>query len=41
MTPETYYQSLIERHRAYSWAAPMPYNQWLILWWPTIEKGLK
>ena len=41
MTPLEYYNQLIDRHKAYSWAAPIPYEQWLKLWWPTIERGLK
>lgn len=40
MTPENYYSGLVERHKAYNWAAPMPYDRWLELWWPTILKGL-
>jgi hypothetical protein len=38
MTPIAYYAELCGRHRAYSWAPPIPYDRWLTLWWPTISK---
>ena len=41
MTSKQYYDELIARHKAYQWAAPLEYDQWVVLWWPTIEKQFK
>jgi hypothetical protein len=40
MSSIEYYAKVTEMHKAYQLAAPMPYDCWVVLYWPTIKKQL-
>ena len=41
MTPQDAYAILCDRHKAYNWAPPIPYDDWVARWWPYYKKQIQ
>lgn len=39
LSPDNLYNNLVARHKAYGWGAPLPREEWVRLWYPSVLKN--
>lgn len=41
LSADNLYNNLVARHKAYGWAAPLPKEEWVRLWYPSVLKNMQ